>query len=249
MATSQNIILDKNNSFTIRVNPWDTSVFEFTVTEVFDLNYTDEKIIFKEIDRINLILSSQLCCLRHNSKDIKAKKSLLANGFYVAENSLQANFNLKKTKTKKYFDFYLAETKQLSDLQVIAARDFHYSRFHEDPYIDIEKAKLRYVNWITSLVESANCWIAQNQEEKIIGFFAYTVDSDIININIVGINSLFQGYGLFFFSSMMEFLKARGTTAKARFSAGNTDVLNVYAGLGFTFSNSLIDYHKWYTKP
>ena len=60
----------------------------------------------------------------------------------------------KEEFSKIYKTDYQLETPTNSDFQQIeniSERAFDYSRFHEDPNIKIEHARLRYRNWIKDL--------------------------------------------------------------------------------------------------
>jgi hypothetical protein len=80
----------------------------------------------------------------------------------------------------------------------------------------------------------------------LVGFFSYKVDEEEVDLVLAGISSRYRGYGLLFFSSVIEHVKPFGKTVGALVSAANIDVLNVYINLGFGLKQSYIDYHKRY---
>lgn len=238
-------VQDKDNSFSIRVNPWDEKALGFRVTEVLDMKYTDVKIL-EMIDEENARLGAKLCCMRHQSGDIRAKRDLMSRGFYPAESSVRVSALLKKIKSRKCFEFRPAESRHIEALHAIAASDFRYSRFHEDPFIEPGRAVTRYINWVSDLVEASKCLVAEGGENDLVGFFSYKVDDEEVDLVLAGISSRHRGYGLLFFSSVIEHVKPLGKTVSALVSVANIDVLNVYINLGFGLKQSYIDYHKRY---
>ena len=238
----------KGNRFLIRLNPWDEAAFGFKISEVFDLECADPKFMQK-IDEENRRIGASLCCLRHPANDLNAKKNLLEIGFYPSENSFELSALLSLIKTHAYFQFRKTREADIEALTALAADNFHFSRFHQDPFLDSQAAVERYRNWVRKLAVTPFCLVAENEAAEIVGFFAYEQEQSDIRLQLAGISSQFRGAGYFFFSSIIESIKTFDPSPKiirALVSAANLDVINIYSKLNFSFSKSLIDYHKRY---
>jgi ribosomal protein S18 acetylase RimI-like enzyme len=104
----------------------------------------------------------------------------------------------------------------------------------------------RYSYWLADLVNEQKCYIAQDDQANIIGFFAFDSQAGQGSLILAGISPEYHGFGLFFFYSMVDYLKTKVDYVSAMISAANTDVINIYAALGFTFRKPLIGFHKRY---
>lgn len=239
------IALNEANSCELRLNPWDERAFGFKVSEIFNLDYQQNAILYA-IDTKNVEVGVRICCVRHPTGDLRVKRDLIRQGFYLAETSIEVWAPLKALKTKSYFTFQQASKEHLAELQELAKESFKFGRFHEDPFISPEIATKRYEYWVADLVNASNCWIALNETGECIGFFSFGVKDDKVNLVLAGIHPKFSGMGHYFFSSMMSHIAPLGKAVTALISAANIDVINIYSKLGFSFRKPLTGYHKLY---
>lgn len=238
--------LNDSNRFNLDIHLWDEAALGYKVSEITDLVY-DSRSIFELIDEKNRELEVKLCCSRQSSNDIVAKRDFLNSGFYIAEQSLIMQAELKKIKAKKVFSFKEAEANHLSDLENIAEKEFLFGRFHEDPFVEREKAQLRYKRWIDQLILGNKCLIAEDNNSKhIIGFFTYSITEGKCILQLAGLNSVYRGYGYFFFSSIFDYIKPQVNLIEATISSANIDIINLYSHFGFKVVSSLFGYHKSY---
>jgi hypothetical protein len=127
-----------------RYTPWDAKSFGMDTREIMDVVYQDANdlnTLLAEFEKT--IEDDALVYFRQDSNDQVAKKVLFENGYYIAEASLQIKLTkIKKIDFSKIYRNDLEIDDQINEedieqLQEIAYHSFNYSRFHEDPFLDI----------------------------------------------------------------------------------------------------------------
>jgi hypothetical protein len=245
-------IIVNDSQLSYRYTPWDERSFGVATREIMSVEYQDEDDLGQLITEFEKSLDAEtLIYFRQDSNDQVAKKVLLSHGYYIAEASLQ--IKLTKVKNVDFSKIYRnnleidnkLNEEDIKQLQEIAYDSFNYSRFHEDPFLDIEKCRVRYSNWILDLVEQGKEVYIYRQNDEVISFQFYTVENNKVDLILGGSK---EGYGmmtLYFFSTLMTDLQKQGIKRMdTMISASNLGILNTYISFGYTVQKSFFDYHK-----
>ena len=247
----ENIIVNESQ-LSYRYTPWDEKSFEMETREILSIDYKDENELSELIIEFEKTLNSgTLVYFRCDSNDQIVKKAMILNGYYIAEASMLMKLaRYKKVDFSKIYKNDLPlenkiDATDILELQKIAYDSFNYSRFHEDPFLNQEKARQRYSNWIIELVKQGKEIFIYRQEGKIISFLFYDVENNKANLILGGSK---DGYGmmtLYFFSTIMtHFQKINIKKLEVMISASNIGILNTYITFGFTDEKTFFDYHK-----
>ena len=245
-------IVINESELSYRYTPWDEKSFEMETREILSINYKDENELSKLITEFERTLKSgTLVYFRSDSNDQTIKKVMISNGYYIAETSMLMKLaRYKKVDFSKIYKNNLPLENKINDadileLQKIAYNSFNYSRFHEDPFLNQEKARQRYSNWILELVKQGKEIFIYRQKGEIISFLFYDIENNKVNLILGGSKN---GYGmmtLYFFSTIMTyFQKTDIKKLEVMISASNIGILNTYIKFGFTDEKTFFDYHK-----
>ena len=246
------IITVNDSNLSYRYTPWDAKSFGVETREIMSVEYQDESDLGQLLSEFEKTIDGDaLVYFRQDSNDQIAKKVLFLNGYYIAEAALQ----IKLTKIKNIdfskiyrnnleIDDHINE-EDIKQLQDIAYHSFNYSRFHEDPFLDIEKSRERYANWILDLIEQEKKVYVYRQNNEVISFQFYTLENNKVDLILGGSK---EGYGmmtLYFFSTLMTDLQSKGVKRMdTMISSANLGILNTYVSFGYTVQKSFFDYHK-----
>lgn len=235
-----------------RYTPWDAKSFGVDTREIMSVEYQDENDLGQLLSEFEKTIDGDaLIYFRQDSNDQAAKKVLFLNGYYIAEAALQ--IKLTKIKNIDFSKIYRnnleiddqINEEDISQLQDIAYHSFNYSRFHEDPFLDIEKSRERYANWILDLIEQGKKVYVYRQNNEVISFQFYTLENNKVDLILGGSK---EGYGmmtLYFFSTLMTDLQSKGVRRMdTMISSANLGILNTYVSFGYTVQKSFFDYHK-----
>lgn len=248
------IVLD-SSSLEYRDTLWDERVFEITTKEILNIKY-------ESINNINTLLqkledecsikSKVMIYFRVDINDIVLKKELIQNGYYISETSIKLiSKNVQQFDYNNIFKRNLDLTSSLSNnfqLQIkdIAYTSFNFSRFHEDPFVDVEKSKMRYKNWIDDLVKQNKQILVYQKNDNVYSFMFYEfLDETTVSLILGGSKKNYGQLTPSFWVSVFNYLKNSGVrTIEVVVSAGNITIINLYIMNGFLFKNVLLDYHK-----
>ena len=244
-------IEEDDNYIEYRNTPWDERAFGVKTIEIMNAELNSNNDILKKLE--NTIKGPALIYFRADSNQQNIKKHMINNGYYIAETSLHLyNYKIKSMDFNKPFKCNLELVDFLTDSDIqqiknISESAFQYSRFYEDPFIDTNKSKLRYVNWISDLVnQEKDILIYKNQDGDIISFMFYEfINSEKVDLILGGSKN---GYGYMtpsFWASIMNNLQDKGVKKiDVLISASNIVIFNIYLKLGFLIKNTMFDYHK-----
>jgi len=251
-----NEIIEFNNSILeYRDTPWDERVFEVTTKEVLNIKYEnidDVNTLLQKLENECFIKSKVMIYFRVDINDIVLKKVLIENGYYISETSTKLiSKNVQQFDYNKIFKKNLDLTTALTDdfqLQIkdIAYTSFNFSRFHEDPFVNIGKSKMRYKNWIDDLIKQDKKVLIYQKNNNVYSFMFYEFLNETTVSLILGGSK--ENYGQLtpsFWVSVFNYLKNLGVkTIEVVVSAGNITIINLYIMNGFLFKNVSLDYHK-----
>ena len=137
-------------------------------------------------------------------------------------------------------------------IEEIAASSFHHGRYHADTLVPKTISDLRYRHWIRRALTGNHpidrVYVLE-QGGSVRGFYHFTVENESSDLRLAAISSKLQGSGLGFelYLSVLHLVASLGVRrATTTISATNTAILNVFARLGFRFSNPQAIYH-WHS--
>lgn len=242
--------INDKNYFIWRRTPWDEKVFQkktMEITEIVYENIISLREIFKKVNDLVEFERIELVFFRHNSFDKYIKKEAFLNDFQIVEHSYYVRHsNISKiTRNRKQLNFRRPKKEDVASIIKIVTDSFSHGRFHEDPNIDEELAKLRYKQWIPQLMKDTNFFVLELKGE-VAGFFNYVVNNNTIDLPLSGISSKYSGLGGFMWKEMFKIIDENEEVkqVKIMISATNLTVLNLYTSLDFKIAESLFGYHK-----
>ncbi|GAB2690112.1 hypothetical protein Q4574_00460 [Aliiglaciecola sp. 3_MG-2023] len=235
-----------------RYTPWDESVLKVRTFEIQDIDLSDEKLCL-ELLKTNDFCDANLIYGRFLSSNLKIKEVLLKSGYFICETSLIVN--LKKLDTYVLPSIYARRKLELSILDNtdywkianISQDMFKYSRFHEDPFIPINRANARMSQWVNDLAnQDVTCLVNKSHSNEILSFMIFKlIKGNSIELILGGSKKGYELHSPFFWGSIIDYFKQSGyLKISSTISAANMGVLSLYQNLGFKIIKVNNDYHK-----
>lgn len=195
-----------------------------------------------------------VCCTKGDDTPLRVAVSDL--GFRFVETSLRATLpRLGAARLPPCrATVRLAEHADHDALEKIAATSFHHGRYHADPWFPRELADRRYLRWLQGALSDP----AAGTHVYVVGpcgnakgFLHTEVADSVADLRLGAVdpdaNPGTAGFSLYL--GAMHALAAIGVrSVVARVSATNTAVMNLYAALGFRFSDPEVVLH-WHRDP
>jgi len=245
------ILTENDNILKYRETPWDKRAFGIETLEIMDFRNVSENSLLKTIE--DDIDTNALIYYRANSNNQDIKKTMINNGYYITETPIHLfNYKIESMNISSVFKNNLhldskIQTDDINQLKEIAGNAFEYSRFHEDPFLDIPKCKLRYINWIDDLItQDKKVFIYKTSKNEVISFMFYEyLKEDKVELILGGSKNSYGYITPSFWSSLMTLLQKKGVKKiDVLVSASNIQIFNLYIKLGFSIKETLFDYHK-----
>jgi ribosomal protein S18 acetylase RimI-like enzyme len=233
--------------------PWDEVVCKFPVIQIDDIKVTgnnataDMQLFVEQRDQIGARLVS--CRLPH---DFMAESMLLEDcGFRFIEMLYAPEFDLGAFGPAGHADTLIilrAVEADLPALLDIAGASFQHERFKVDPRLDPAISDLRYQNWVATTLHHPTQELYMIKDgDTLVAFFVTESLPDgtcYWHLNAVAPEAQGQGYGRRVWSCMLGQAKRSGATrVRTSIVARNSRVLNLYARLGFSFSQPKMTFH------
>lgn len=243
-----------NSVLEFRDTPWDEKIFGVKTKEILNIAYSKEEDIPILLDKFEKLFKFDgLIYSRQNARDIVLKKYFLQKGFYIAETAVKVKIN--KIQEQDFTQIFKRQLpiieKKLTNDEILElkeiVRSFTFSRFHEDPCLDISLSIKRYVRWIDDLVQkNTNVLIYKNSQGNILSFLFYSTINNAANLILGGSH---KNHGILtplFYASVINYLKNNKEINKifTTISVANVVIFNIYIKLGFKIEKSFFDYHK-----
>jgi hypothetical protein len=249
------IVIDADNVLTFRETPWDTQAFGFSTSEVLTIKYGDQLLLTELLRRYTYQAREdgvQFSYCRISAEDHDLKRALQLADYYYAETSLLL---IKTDVHKEHFgkifknDLVVSEPQSENDydqIKIIAKNAFNYSRFHEDPNISSEKARLRYYNWIDDLRAQNKEFLIYKTGNTVNSFITFSVDKESVTLYVGG-SDLGKGFLTpFFWATFLTKLQLRGVKRVGGImSAANVPMFNMYVKLAFKVDKVLLGFHRF----
>jgi RimJ/RimL family protein N-acetyltransferase len=242
----------------ITLLPWDTEIFGFPVAD-FQAgpeppDREDSREFRHALSRFCEETHAELVSTRCPAQAVGEIGNLSRAGFV----SVDLNFEvvLSRVRTAKIptarFSCRAVEPEDFDEIYRIAGKAFQFGRYHTDPRFPRELADRRYVHWMRSALTRRSAGqdvFAVGPPGKPIAFLHAAFENTSVDIRLAAVDpeSDFGVAGLALYEGALRLLHERGyTRAKARISAANTAVVNIYAALGFQFTKPEVVLH-WHS--
>jgi ribosomal protein S18 acetylase RimI-like enzyme len=211
--------------------PWDTKVFGI---------YTAELIEYSERALNACEHKSGLYTLR--MKALEDKRLAEQHGFYYCDTLITPMCDSEQIKKYTHPDVSIDRTSTLEKLLNVCDGAFIHGRFYRDYNITKKQADARYNQWLGDIYEHGKVYGLIFQSE-LSGFIACRGHQ----LQLHAVSNKHRGRGLakFWWSLVCQQLFADGfSQVSSSISASNLAALNLYASLGFKFTEATDIYHK-----
>lgn len=156
----------------------------------------------------------------------------------------------KKITYKSEYSSYLIESscEEINEVIQIASEAFNYSRFFNDPNLDIEAAKKIYANWVKNSFEKPDKYFILAEENGIVGFLLFSLKDDIVTIELISLSAQAQGKGIGtkLISTLENFAYEKEIPViRVGTQVDNIQAVNCYLNKGFTYNEKSSVYHYW----
>jgi hypothetical protein len=215
----------------IRAVHWDSDTFGVPVWEL--LEYSEEALIQAESRR----------GLYTIKVDPLADKRLLdKHRFYYCDTLIEPICNRERLRNIRHPRAAVCKDFDHRAVLEICDGAFIHGRFHRDFNLKSKDADMRYVRWLSQLVE-LNQVYGLFWDKALAGFIGYEKNSLVLH----AVSDAYKGkgYSKYWWSSVCSELMGNGCDEiKSSISASNLSVLNLYSSLGFSFG-SPSDVYQW----
>lgn len=215
----------------INATPWDTAAFSVPTFELANASGPTLKSALGHPGHYTVKVDPLAC-----------KKLLHDYGFYYCDTLIESYCAKAKFKAAVHTDVSVSKAVTFTQLMPICHGAFSHGRFHRDFNIDRDKADLRYDNWLKSLL-SQNTVYGVFFRGDLAGFIAITGNALVLHALAEPYRG--KGLGKYFWSAVCQDCFNSGMDGlRSSISATNMPALNLYASLGFSFTNPLDVYHR-----
>ena len=244
---------------TVAVIPWDSDIFGFKVASYRlppDAPPDDiHNMLGASLSGWATANAVVLCSCAVPATDRYWRGCLPQAGFHLVNFSLQVSLNglqIAKLPAARA-ELREATPADHESIKRIAAAGFQHGRYHADPRFPRELADRRYSQWMTNALsgdDPQDRVFVLGEIGRVQGFYHVTIERDVSDLRLASVAPEFKGTMLGFdlYASILHVLKQRGVRrVVASISAANTAVMNVFAALGFRFSQPEMIYH-WHAE-
>lgn len=235
-----------------RYTPWDESVLKKKTFEILNIDTSNMEMCNEELSK-NMFCNAELIYGRFPANNFLIKSLLLKTGYFISETSLRVQLsNLSKYSlppffTKKKLEIEELDISEFHRVADIASDMFKFSRFHEDPFIDVSLANERMSRWVLDLAnQQIKCLVAKSSNNSLISFMIYSQpEPGNVELILGGSKKGFELHSPYFWAAVITNLQSSGINKiSTTISAANNGVLSLYQSLGFKITSTLNDYHK-----
>lgn len=218
------------NNPMIKDTPWDYKVFGFYTAEILEYSRRTLDEAIQRPGHYTLKLNP-----------LADKTLALQYGFYFCDTLLEPVCKKEDLVLSTHPEIHITDDVPLSELLKICDGAFHNGRFHRDPYIDKKLADKRYLQWLEDLAGRGKIYSLMFNDQ-VAGFTA--TKNNQLQLHAIANEYRGQGLAKYWWSAVTNRLFEKGhETVSSSISSSHLPVLNLYAGLGFKFTNSVDIYH------
>lgn len=215
----------------IKPTPWDTEAFGMPTWEL------------SEYSEAALQQAAKMAGHHSIRVDPLADKRLLHEyGFYYCDTLIEPHCDAARLRMALHPDAAISKEIDAGQALAICHGRFEHGRFHRDFNLPKAAADLRYDNWLKQLLEAQQVY-GLYWQDALAGFIACSGNSLVLH----ALSGQYSGRGLsrYWWSAVCSGILAAGhKEVKSSISATNLAALNLYASLGFSFSNPQDIYHR-----
>jgi GNAT superfamily N-acetyltransferase len=169
------------------------------------------------------------------------KRLLSKHGFYYCDTLIEPHVNATRLHTSDHPDATISEDPGTAQILAINHGAYQHGRFHRDFQLPKSGADLRYDRWLQQLLDSKQVFALQWQGETA-GFIGHS--NGCLILHAIAEEHRGKGRAKYWWSAVCRKLLASGhSEISSSISASNLPVLNLYASLGFRFTNPRDVYH------
>jgi GNAT superfamily N-acetyltransferase len=214
----------------IRETPWDAAAFGMPTWELTE--YTEDALA--QIAQVSGHYTIKV--------DPLANKQLLREyGFYYCDTLIEPHVTAARLRPADHPDASISETPDTGQILAINHGAYQHGRFHRDFNLPKSGADLRYDRWLQQLVDSGRVFELQWQG-RTAGFIGN--NDGCLVLHAIAPEHRGKGRAKYWWSAVCRKLLASGhSEVSSSISASNLPVLNLYASLGFQFTNPRDIYH------
>jgi L-amino acid N-acyltransferase YncA len=163
------------------------------------------------------------------------KQLLNQYGFYYCDTLIEPRCTAKRLRLIQHPDATFSKEVDAEQILAIGNGAFIHGRFHRDFNLPKADADQRYTNWLKQLLDVGQVY-GLFWRGKLAGFIGYNGSSLVLHALVEECRG--KGLAKFWWSVVCAELLAEGyDEVKSSISVSNLAVLNLYASLGFFFSN------------
>lgn len=178
------------------------------------------------------------------------KRLLNQYGFYYCDTLVEPRCTFAHLRPVQHPDATISKELDTEQALRISHGAFTHGRFHRDFNLSQAGADLRYDNWLKHLLEDRQVY-GLYWQGGLVGFIGYSADSLVLHALVEQQRG--KGRAKFWWSAVCIEMLATGDEKqlsghrhkeiKSSISVSNLGALNLYASLGFSFSNPQDIYH------
>lgn len=175
---------------------------------------------------------------------------------FLTDVNIQLNKNI--SLAEKYDDSFTAVADNFPEngqIIRIAENSIKFSRFLNDPYLPMQKAKHIYADITKNAFrKDGRFFVTVNGMEAISGFLLFSIDQAILSstIELIAIDQNFTGKGIgrSLIRAMEHYVAKMGVkTIRVGTQLNNITALKFYRSCGFSYLECNSIYHYWPLKP
>jgi len=213
-----------NEKSLIEPTPWDTAVFGMPTWELTEYSEEALRQAARTVGHFTLRVDP-----------LADKRLLHEHGFYYCDTLIEPHCDTTRLRPVVHPKAGISKEIDAKQALAICHGAFSHGRFHRDFNLSKAAADLRYDNWLKQLLDARQVY-GLYWEDTLAGFIALDVNKLVLH----ALAEKFRGKGRskYWWSSVCsELLESGHPEVTSSISASNLTALNLYASLGFVFTN------------
>lgn len=241
----------RRNSFDYSHLDWDTDFFGVSSGRIV-LNDTltdEEKILVKEY------LAQNRFTVIYNENNEPRNNTWIFGKTTASLTDINVQFSKKSQQFSEVQNEEVLISNQLSvseEILTIASQSFKYSRFFNDPYLDLEKSRKVYWNWVKSSFGKEEKFFVQYMlDGECQGFILFSIHGPVLVIELIAVKktTIQKGIG----SKLLQSLEAYASSLsideiKVGTQVNNIEAVRFYTKNGYIYQSTSSVYHHWNKK-
>lgn len=236
-----------------RERPFESESFGNRTIEILDWEGKEFPQLFSRFLKVSGLNTGDLLYLRLAADDITGIQSAENAGFYFIESSIIPFLKLRNWNRENYKRFICpmepVGENEINEVEEIAKSTFRGLRFNLDPHVGDARADARYLKWLRNAYDNGESIQAIKHHDRIAGFSLVRFEENHKAVfRLAGMRTDLKnaGLGMMLYASTTAFCDDRGVKhIDGGISMANCPVLNVMAGLGYSFKDPTVVMHYY----